>query len=61
MYFEGIMLSEKSQTKKNTALYVESKQQISKQTKKQSKANSQVQRIDWWLPEAGWGGMGETG
>ena len=34
------MLSEKSQIEKNTVLYVESKQQISKQTENQSKANS---------------------
>jgi len=53
MELEGIMLSELSQTEKEI-LYDLSYMSSLRQTKnKKSPSNSQIQRTDWWLPEAG--------
>ena len=54
MDLKGIMLSEINQRKTNSAwyhLYVDSKNTPKQQQTKPP--SSQIQRIDWWLPEVG--------
>ena len=59
MDFEGIMLSEISQTEKDKYYMISLMCGIKKQKQRTS---SQIQRTDWRLPEVGQdGGMGEMG
>ena len=51
---EGIRLSELSQTEKEM-LYDLSYRSNQRQTRNKAPANSQIQRTDWWSPEAGRG------
>ena len=54
MELEGIRLSELSQTEKEM-LYDLSYRSNLRQTRNKAPANSQIQRTDWWSPEAGRG------
>ena len=54
MELEGIRLSELSPTEKEM-LYDLSYRSNQRQTRNKAPANSQIQRTDWWSPEAGSG------
>ena len=59
MDLEGIVLSEISQTEKDRYCMISLTCGILKKTKTKKLNSSELQRIDWWWPEAGCNGVGK--